>query len=308
VEVLGGDPHVVNRVNLKHVVRSVALELDIALARGEVVEVAMSHDASDRHVAGLDSAVERQARKTGRALVRGSCGAAGAATWIVSATPALERRSLLEELVRRNGHATYLVDEMHELALAPNVLMYVEPGGGPISFLAISDQRLDARLAWQGSTFPSRARLADAMVESARRLCEWLQPQGYTGLAGFDFAEYVDATTGRHRMLLAELNPRVNGVTYPLVLMQRLNEGQRREHWPPIGAFLSGRVETSIRSFAALHERYGRLFFERTTGRGMFPFNTGCLVAGTFDYVFFGSCEADVATLHSAFQVLARQA
>jgi hypothetical protein len=317
VLMLGGNPLLVDRVNEKHVVRHRAQELGVPVAPGEVVHIPSEHRESSEAVKLLRAAVQRQSLRTGRALVRGSRGASGTATAILGSpaltssavgagqgSPAELSRSnhLLQEFIGRDANRTYLVDEMHEPAVSPNVLMYVEPVGGTISCLGVTDQRLDAKLAWQGNRFPTTARTTAAMCQSAFKLCEWLQMEGYSGFAGFDFVEYRHGDTGQPAFFLAELNARVNGVTYPLAVMQRLNERQSGEGKPLISAFVTGNRRTSATSFRKLKKVYGRLFFDHVRGAGMFVYNTGCLASGILHYGLFGGSMAEVLKLEAELE------
>jgi len=149
--------------------------------------------------------------------------------------------------------------------------------------------------------YPSNAKTLTDMICSARKLARWLQTGGFTGLAGFDFVEYVHPETGKHEHIFVEMNARVNGATYPVFLMERLNALQAVRSSPLIEAFLSAKTTTKATSFSELQEMYSRLFFDPCTGRGIIPYNTGRLAKGMCDLVFLGSSRQDVEDMYQRF-------
>jgi len=181
------------------------------------------------------------------------------------------------------------------------VQMFIEPDGGPIRCVGVTDQRIDMNLEHEGNVYPSNAKTLDDMIPVAQNLACWLQRRGFTGLAGFDFVEYVHPTTGRHEHVFAEMNARVNGATYPTFLIERLNAVQAGRSGPHIGAFLSTKTTTKATCFSEFQDMHGQLFFDRSTGRGIIPYNTGRLANGICDLVFLGRSRHDVEEMYRRF-------
>jgi len=299
VHVLGGDADLVGRVYQKHVFRARAMELGVPVAPGEVVHLAVSHGCAPADLSALRSCVERIVRKTGRALIRGTRGASGSSTFVVEGSQR-SIRGAMEAIGRSNGNSVYLVEEMLDVVVSPNVQVFVDPDDRKARLISVADQRLDAELGYQGNVYPSRAATLAGMVAAALELTEWLAGEGFSGLAGFDFIECRDRSTGRLRYALSELNPRINGASYPMVMMERFN----RAGGPRVGAFLSAKFTTTLRSFAGLRRRYGHLFFDPATGRGLVPYNVGWLKFGMFRAAFFGQNRGEVEALHREFRAL----
>jgi len=302
VHVLGGNPDLIARANLKHVARAKAIELGVPVAPGEIVELDAARDVTQLH-----DALARQVRPTGRAIVRGSHGVSGSATFVVEDNPD-SIRAALREVAGRTDNTVYLVEVMFDSVVSPNVLMHVEPDNGRVRCVGVSDQRLDGNLAHTGNVYPTFAVTAAEMIAVAHKLARWLQSEGFTGLAGFDFVEHDDPRTGRREQFLAEINARTNGAAYPKCVMDRLNDTQARQGRPRIGSFLAVKgPHAQARSFAGLRQQCGRLFFDPRTGRGMLPYNTGSLSVGKFKVAFFGATRKEVMGLREAYRRSLRQ-
>jgi hypothetical protein len=233
-------------------------------------------------------------------MVRGTYGAAGSGTFIAEGPPN-EIKWKLRAFVEKQVHHIYLVQVMFDIAATPNVLMFVDPDTGGIWWVGATDQRLDKNFAHKGNVFPSRAKTLADMICSARKLARWLQTEGFTGLVGFDFVEYVHPETGENQYIFVEMNARVNASTYPVFLMERLNAFQAGCSAPFIKAFLSAKTTMKATSFSELQKLYGRLFFDAGTGRGIIPYNTGGLANGICDLVFVGSSRQDVEDMYQRF-------
>lgn len=299
VRVLGAPPDVILRVNRKDHVRTKAAELGVPLAPGDLVELPAGPDGRPADLSPLASALTRRAAATGRALVRGAWGAAGSATFIVAAG---REQDVLRDIGDRTGNRVYLVDTMQDVRVSPNVLLYVEPPGGAVSWVGASDQRLDATLVHRGNLYPSRAGTLSGMVESACRLARWLQKEGVVGLVGFDFCEYRNPDTGRDEHFLAEVNARVNGAAYPMFLLDGINGARARDGRPPVPAFLSVQtLPTQARSFPELVARHRSSLFDHTTARGFVPFTTKHLAGGVCSGAFLGATVAEVLEMHEAW-------
>ena len=270
----GGDGLATRYANDKARVRAAAAMRGIPVAPGEVIRIRhgseLDVDASSRLVA----AIQRQARPTGRAIVRGAAGAGGTSTYIALDCPASIRETI-EKILADRGNSSFLVEQMVEVSISPNILMQIDPATGEPTLVGTTDQRLDRRLHHTGNLWPSRAQTRRGMEDSARLLAEWLWRIGYAGTVGFDFVEYRDARCGQTRYLLAEINARVNGSSYPLALVQRLNSTQAAARRPFIGAFLAGTIRAA-RSFAEVTARAGQLLYRAHTGRGIIPYRLNC--------------------------------
>jgi hypothetical protein len=168
--------------------------------------------------------------------------------------------------------------------------------------IGITDQRWSRGLTHAGNQLPSSARTLEAMDAWARMLATWLRGQGYSGLVGFDFVESRDARTGGLRAILAEVNPRVNGGTYPLVVRARLNQIAARSGRPQAPAFVSGTVETRARNFARVRAAIGHLLFDPDRGTGVLPYATGCLDHGKCALVALAGSRVRAAELYGAAQ------
>jgi hypothetical protein len=49
---------------------------------------------------------------------------------------------------------------------------------------------------------------------------------------------------------------------------------------------------------------YGNLFFKPETGKGLVPFNIGCLERGKFTIAVFGKSKNEVTEIYEDFKVL----
>jgi hypothetical protein len=119
---------------------------------------------------------------------------------------------------------------------------------------------------------------------------------------GFDFVEYRDPVTGGLRTFLAEVNPRVNGGTYPLAVRARLNEAAAQSGRPQPPAFVSGTVDTRARTFARVKSAIGHLLFDPDRGTGVVPYATGCLDHGKCAIVALAGSRLRAAELYGAAQ------
>jgi hypothetical protein len=152
--------------------------------------------------------------------------------------------------------------------------MYIDPDG--VHYVGATDQRLSGALLHQGSVYPTQAQTIDQMLAYSEILSEWLRREGYTGLVGIDFCEYKDDRTGRPKAFLAEINPRINGSTYPLALASLLDPDCTQ-----IGGFVCGRIRPAARSFAEMADRHGGLLLSGRTCHGALPYNVGYLPRGS---------------------------
>jgi hypothetical protein len=279
-----------------------AQELGIPVAEGEVVELAYPGGRRRRDLEPVRAAIERQLGKSARVIVRGASGASGSSTFVVGRggddTIGLVRR--LTTL--RPDNRVYLVESMVEATVSPNVQIQVPMDEGPLVCLGITDQRWSRGLVHVGNQMPSSARTVEAMEAWARMLATWMRGQGYSGLVGFDFVEYRDPATGGYRAILAEVNPRVNGGTYPLAVRARLNAAAAEIGRPLAPAFVSGTVDTRATSFARVRSAIRHLLFDPDRGTGVVPYATGCLEHGKCSMVALARSRLRAAELYGAAQ------
>jgi hypothetical protein len=294
VDVLGADPAVALRLYQKHLVKARAAALGVPVAPGQAVELGR---AAQKGFDALRRAAEDMSRDSGRAIIRGTSGSSGSATFLTSANPEDIARTV--DAVRDRGDdEVYLVDRFLDVTVSPNVQVFVAGPTAPVSCVSIADQRLSPALGYRGNAFPSLASRLTDLTAASLDLGEWLAQEGFTGLAGFDFIEHRQF--GATAWCLAELNPRVNGVTYPSVVMERLNAERAQSH-PRIGGFVSAELQVERQSFARFRDRFSRMLFDPARGRGLFPYYVGCLEAGHLSAAFFGGTRAEAAALHDEF-------
>jgi Pre ATP-grasp domain len=285
VRVAGGDPELVAYADCKHHIRAKAVELGIPVAPGEVVDLGETERGRSSDYQSLRHALERQVRRTGRIIVRGTAGAAGSATFLANGSSD-ELDLLADRLSRRTDNRIYLVEAMVDAVASPNVQIHIDLRGSP-QCVGVSDQLLDGGLTHRGNAHPSDARCIEDMITWACIIGEWLGDTGYVGIAGFDFIEYL-ASNGTPKAFLAELNPRINGATYPLAVRERI---------APRSAFVSGMVATQAGSFAELSERLSHLLYSRQRRSGVIPFATGCLDYGKCGIIALAPTRREAAEL-----------
>jgi hypothetical protein len=301
VTLLGGAPDLVARANQKHWVQGEAEALGIPVAPGEILTPAPGGRVE---APVLAAAVARHVAETGRVIVRATYSTSGSGVLVVDRTP-MDRDGPapddLERFAERHGEAPCLVQVMYEVETSPNVQLFVRPGGGVVC-VGVTDQRLDPALRFAGSVHPSMARTLPAMLESAVVLARRLGVLGYRGLLGLDFIEYVDPRHGELRHALAEVNARVNAATYACAIRERLDTVATRARRPPVSAVRSAVVASRARSFDALRDALGPRVFDPATGRGVVPYNVGCLNEGECDLAVLGESREEVESLHDTIR------
>ncbi|MBA3893513.1 MAG: ATP-grasp domain-containing protein [Gemmatimonadales bacterium] len=294
-----GSPRVTKYADQKHHMRARAQDLGVPVAEGEVAELAYAGGRRRRDLEPVRAAIERQLRTSARVIVRGSSGASGSSTFVVG-RGGEDTAGVLRRLASRADNRVYLIEAMVEATVSPNVQIHASSRGAPVTCTGITDQRRGRGLTHVGNQIPSSARTVDAMEAWARMLASWMRDQGYTGLVGFDFVEYRDRVTGGPRAILVDVNPRVNGGTYPLTVRARLNAAATRAGRPQSAAFVSGVVETRARSFARVRAAIGHLLFDPDRGTGVVPYATGCLDYGQCSLVALASSRLRAAELYGA--------
>jgi len=303
VHISARNAKIVEYANYKHNIRTKALELGIPVPEGDIVELQLGEDGKPLVLTPIKAAINRNIGKTGRVIVKGSFGLSGSSIFIVEDNPKSIHKAL-SNIADRTDNSIYIVEVMLDITTSPNVLMHIEPSNGRILCVGVTDQLLSDNLAHEGNTYPSCANTLKGMINSAQRMSKWLQSRGYGGLVGFDFGEYLNPETGGVEHFLAEINPRVNAAAYPKAMMEHFNKKLRQKGWPCIDSFLSAKIKTEARSFAELIELYGHLFFKPETGKGLFPYNTGCLKLGNFTMAVFGRSRNEVMEMYDDFKTL----
>jgi hypothetical protein len=295
--ILTGPPEIVDYAYAKHNAKTKALELGVPVAKGETIRLQLGADGRPLDMTPLEIAINKHVQVTGKVLIRGSCGAAGCAAVIVEENPE-SIRAALHKIARKNDNWIYLVEVMFDVLVSPNIIMYADPDSSHVPCVSVTDQNLSGGLVHEGNIYPSSAKKIRDMVASAAKLSKWLKAQGYRGLVGFDFGEYLNPETGELQHFLAEINPRTNAAAYPKALMEQLNTKQARRGGPFIEAFLSSEIRTNARSFAELEKKYGHFFFKPDTARGCIPYSIGCLKHGRCCVAVFGQCRTEVMDLY----------
>jgi hypothetical protein len=298
----GGDPETVSYADQKHNVRNKALELGIPVPQGEVIELIRADDGRLSSITAIESAAGRYINRTGRVVIKGAYGTSGESVFILE-KDSHSIRQALREIAEKDNNTTYIIEPMIDFTVSPNVLMYIEPGECDISCVGITDQVLSDNLVHKGNIYPSVAHTLKDMLFSARTFSKWLQSKGYSGILGFDFIEYFDREKGIYGHYLAEINPRNNAATYPRALMEQLNREQRKNDRPIIEAFLSITTKTKATSFAEIKKLYGHLFFDPERGKGLVPFNIGCLEYGKFTAAVFGRTRNEVLNIYKDLSI-----
>ncbi|HEY7481121.1 MAG TPA: peptide ligase PGM1-related protein [Gemmatimonadales bacterium] len=297
-----GSPRITKYADQKHHIRFKAQELGIPVAEGEVVELAYPGGRRRRDLEPVRAAIERRLCHSARVIVRGASGASGSSAFVVG-RGGDDTAGLLRRLTSlRPDNRIYLVESMVEATVSPNVQIHVPMDDGPLVCVGITDQRWSRGLIHVGNQMPTSARTAEAMEAWARMLATWMRSQGYAGLVGFDFVEYRDPVTGGYRAILAEVNPRVNGGTYPLVMRARLNAAAAQAGRPQASAFVSGTVDTRATSFARVRSAIRHLLFDPDRGTGVVPYATGCLEHGKCSMVALARSRLRAAELYGAAQ------
>lgn len=303
VDLQGGNYDLVQYINRKQKARMKSLELGVPVAEGGIVELSLHEEDNRLDVAPILAAINRNIVKTGKVINRGISGFAGSSTLIVDKNPESIQKAL-RKISGRLDVRIYLVESMLDVIVSPNILMQIESDSGKIFCVSITDQILTNGYVHEGNIFPSNAKTIKGMLRSAWDISKWLQNEGYSGLAGFDFGEYLIRETGELNYFFAEINPRTNAAAYPKFLIEHLNRIQVQEGRPSIEAFVSASLETTASSFTELRELCGHLFFNPETGKGLVPYNTGCLELGRFDIAVLGKSRKEVVTIYEHFKSL----
>jgi len=123
----------------------------------------------------LQDAIARYVSYTGRAIVRGTYGAAGSGTFVTDGSSE-DMKWKLRTFVQGQVCHIYLVQVMFDIVTTPTVQMFVGPAEGAIRCVGVTDQRIDKNLEHKGNVYPSNAETLADMIGSAR-LGNW--PDGF---------------------------------------------------------------------------------------------------------------------------------
>jgi len=305
VALLGGPADLAACANQKHWIHAEAGALGVPLAPGEVL---VPPPGGRLTAAALAAAAARHLDATGRVIVRATHSTSGSGILVMergagpdAPAPAAAASEDLAGFAGRHGASPCLVQVMYEVLASPNVQLVVTPDG-EVACVGVTDQRLDGQLRYVGSAHPASARTLAAMLASAAALAHGLGGLGYRGLLGFDFIEYRDPRDGGLRHALAEVNARVNAATYACAIRARLDVLAARAGRPRVRALRSAVVATRARSFGELARVLGPRLFDPATGRGVVPYNTGCLPEGECDLAVLGGSREEVESLHDAIR------
>lgn len=278
VRVHAARPDLLDLAHQRPLMRARAAALEIPVAEGEVAELASPFGRRRHDLEPLRLAIGRQLRRTGRVIVRGASGVDGACTFVVG-PGGEDTDEVLRRIALASDNRAYLVEVLVDATVCSTVHLRVEPDGGGVALVGISDRRLGRGLASAGSRYPSAARTAESMKTWAARFGGWLREAGYSGLVGLDFVEYRDRATGETRSFFSGVNPRASEGTYALALKDGV----------AAPAFVSGMVTTRAPGFGRLREALGGLLYDPDRGSGVIPYATGCLDQGRCPMVALGN-------------------
>lgn len=299
VTVSGGPFSLVNTCIQKHAVLNKARELQIPVPYGEVVSLERAEtDAASPAVdpRPLMEAIDRLLKLADAVIIKSAVAVLASKIFTIQATRE-DPGEALRRIAPQLQESVYLVQVLYDVTVSPNIVFHIGAADDPIRCVGITDQRLSRQLAHHGNIFPSRAITLPGMVEAGYRLSAWLRSEGFRGIVGYDFCEYVDRATGRPDFFLTEINPRINGSVYPLFLKENLDRTASR----PIDAFISVKwFQTSIHSFDDFEARYRHLFFTPEKAAGMVPYNTSTIRRGLVDLMFIGRTREEAAMLIDA--------
>jgi hypothetical protein len=98
----------------------------------------------------------------------------------------------------------------------------------------------------------------------------------------------------------------MDGATYPLAILQRLNATQREWGRPESAAFVSGTLELRPTSFARFRRAAEPFLYAPRTGRGMVPYHVSRLGQGRCGVVMLGGSRDEVLRAYGELQTWCR--
>ena len=301
VRVEGGSPGLVRRLHDKVAARTLAESLGVPVAPGEVVGIVPRQGGARHDLLALRRAIERWAGATGHVIVRGASSSSGSSTFTSRSG---DVDAMINAVGERGDNSVYLVEPLFEATCSPNVEVVVEPGAPLPDRVGVTDQVLDPDLVYKGSIHPSRAQRRSRLIEDSLEIVAWMRQRGFTGRVGFDFVEHA-GEEGRAEHFLTEINPRVNGASYPLALAGRLAELAGRLVAPAPAAFLTGNVRVRARDFDELERLSRSLLYDPARAEGIVPHSVGTLSLGKVGIACFGRSREAVEAQRERFVQLA---
>lgn len=289
VRVEGGSAELVRNLHDKITARALAVSLGIPVAPGEVVRVP--------DTAALRGAVERWSGATGHVIVRGASGASGSS---IFTTRSGGVEAMIEAIAERTDNSIYLVEPLFEARFSPNVEVLVDPEVPPPGRVGVSEQILDGNLVYVGSVHPSSARLQRRMSEDSLAIVAWMRDRGFSGRVGFDFVEHA-LRGGEPEHFLTEINPRINGASYPLALLRRLAALAGRRQAPAPAAFRTCYVRVRTGEFGELADLSRTLLYDPARGEGVVPYSVGALPFGKVGIACLGRTPEAAEGLQGEF-------
>jgi predicted ATP-grasp superfamily ATP-dependent carboligase len=175
----------------------------------------------------------------------------------------------LEAIARRTDNASYIVEPRYPIFVSPNIEIDVPLDGAPPRLTA-TDQIMDDDLAYKGSLYPSRARRLPEILAAAEEITRWMRTRGFVGRAGFDFVETGSVEEGPP-WFFTEINPRINGSTYNIALLDGLARHAARNGFAPPRAFRVRAVPTGASNFAGVARLAGGCLYDPARGEGIVP-------------------------------------
>ena len=301
VRVEGGSPDLALHLHDKIAARALAVSLGISVAPGEVVQLDPAGHGRAPDTTPLREAIRRWTSITGHVIVRGASGASGSSLF-TSRSAGVD--GMIEAIAARTDNTRYLVEPLFEARCSPNVEVLVEPDFPPPGQVGASEQVLDENLVYVGSVHPCRARRLSRMVEDSLRVVAWMRGSGFTGRVGFDFVEHA-GSGGDGEHFLTEINPRINGASYPLALLGRLAALSDRRQAPAPAAFRTGYVRVRTHGYTPLVELSRALLYDPARGEGIVPYSVGALRLGEMGIACLGRSTEAVEELQGEFLMAA---
>lgn len=295
VRVEGGSAELARELHDKIAARALAESLGLPVAPGEIVRLDRTGPGRARDTRALREAIERWSAATGHVIVRGASGASGSSIF-TSRSAGVD--AMIDAIAERMDNALYLVETLFEARFSPNVEVLVEPELPALA--GATEQVLDPNLIYVGSVHPSPAPRLPRMVEDAHAIVAWMRRRGFSGRVGFDFVEHA-GTGGNSAHFLTEINPRINGASYPLALLRRLAALADRRGWPAPVAFRTAWVRVRTNEYAELAGLSRSLLYDPARGEGIVPYSVGALPAGSVGIACFGRRPETAAGLEREF-------
>lgn len=282
----------------KNVVRRHAPSCGLPLPPGEAVAVDRKAGTAKSRTAELRQAICKYLDTTGRVIVRGALGASGSSVFLVGRDE-YEIEACIRQADGQTHTNDFLVEPFFDVDVSPNIGMFIDPRDKKVSCVSISDQLLEGGVCHVGNRYPSEAQLLPEMIAAAEQCCRWLADRETTGFLGFDFCEFRRPGRAERDFFFAEINPRLNGATYPAHVLSRLNARAPHPRWTTFRAMT---IETDLSSYSAFRARCGDLLFDGRQSTGLIPYNVGLLQHGKLMVTVVGESVDDVVALETEFR------